>query len=1535
MKNLTQYNPMPRTGACPGGRRGNSMVLVAGILVLLVIIATAFITRAQTSRLTAASQLAASKRNDTSRAIADSLAQIVSEALFVRKIIDDPNDNISPNNSNFALGRFDPFAVRYEWDVQRRNNPNDDFAFNHPPFQVVPFTNWPDSLSPEPLFPEGPGNVGGGSAAAGGSPFLASEGNPIGNPGFGDTRWLRDLEPLRFDSTLNSQFDTFSHWRHLTNIAHANNAWRICRDISDIFDNDLDGNGGLLLELNVPVEQWLADPVPMGFFGGQFPIINFFARGNLNLNSNLFFQQWRAWFSSDYFLNYSNPNIDPGPPPNFYNLSAYGPPSDEFRFNTERNMISRFLADADGDGFTDSFWFLAPTSPDSGIRQIVGVSITDNSARLNANVATRFRQDDPRFPDGTPRELRFQERTIGATPSDLALVGDFTYIDTNNLLDDRDRAINDLSNEFVGFFDSIRNWERNFPNLDPFAVPIDSAGSPYLETSVEYDPRMWEMLPNSSDSTVPENFLGALGILNFGFNLNSNFNTRLFRQRDRLLYWRNAASRPFDAKLGLTPFGTDSELELRMFEGQNYPWIVSSFENAVQSRVNNQKDFQLLRGNVAREESSEYLDQLDAGELLFDARRKLTLLSGARNDLMPPWLWWRWNALPQAIQNAAVAFPSDNEDNEGNEMINGNGVVDVIDRFLAQARRKLDLRERDTKGRDGLAGNADDKFFDSGELNFDNRLAHTLLLALADGDEQGGDSYLGPYTFDIDPEATINQVRKLAASYAANIRAYRDADSDSTLAEAEPLPQFDALPRDQFTIDPTDPEPKRFRFLGLEKQPFLVEAFIAHVYRAKAQLTGPHPGLPPGNVLCDDASFRSTMVVVQIANPFDTPISLDDFQIKLFDFSNINPTGLLDPGQRRTFYLIENDVAGDPGAGLNWKQALELTNVDVDLLANPGLFVDVTPGGITSGVPWPVDRDFYDTVAIAERNIELVRIDDSLGELVEVVVDRFDMPMRTTANERFAFGDSVGTELANTRPAVGVDCTEPAINLPWPGVVPVPFDNMVFASRVTRAWDLADAPPANNEKSPRYIFHDRKVVDAYWGGLGYNNGDDPLTWLADDDDRPRFGHRNKRFFGEPGRSLNFPLQMLQKDGNFDQVGELLNVWLFSHELRFADNGALFFIPDTGGTVTGFATVGLNTNGDPDGGTVRTFSEYLAVDNTNLAGEDIRVNRLQVKPNNNLSPVIGIGFTTVLNDFQHMVPDLPAGARVLDAFVCDDFGLYMNIDLNGFGGVDINDRIFQENNLVYGNAIGFTGRGTPGLININTAPVEVMRAMPQMDALVHSDPLNGVPSSVEPFVAVPQAIVHYRERFSGAQTGFPGGAIYTNREPNVRGERGISSIGELMLLETPATSVNFPPLPVPIQDWGSADSWRMDFAGQDPYSFSGILPPDIGAFISTDVQGNTSNLNDPTRLSGDAVSEDVEEANLLFAGISNLITTRSDMFTVHFIVRSFRRNPITGIWDATDREQIVDERRYVMLVDRSEVNKPSDRPRILYLEKLPN
>jgi hypothetical protein len=205
---------------------------------------------------------------------------------------------------------------------------------------------------------------------------------------------------------------------------------------------------------------------------------------------------------------------------------------------------------------------------------------------------------------------------------------------------------------------------------------------------------------------------------------------------------------------------------------------------------------------------------------------------------------------------------------------------------------------------------------------------------------------------------------------------------------------------------------------------------------------------------------------------------------------------------------------------------------------------------------------------------------------------------------------------------------------------------------------------------------------------------------------------------------------------------------------------------------------------------------------------------------------------------------------------------------------------------------------------------------------------------------------------------------------LRSERGFASVAELLLLEragrmgkyregAPGSyQLKYDPAiidPVTVRDnilYNS--SFRTDYPrvterSQFVADAAGPLPPDPYLFPYEETPGqwvpNSARVSVDVVDSGvpnaggvpnprDIVAEDLEEANLLFAGASNLLTTRSDVFTVYFRIRSFRQNPVTGVWDATDPEAIVEENRYVMLVDRSEVNRPSDRAKILYLEQLP-
>ncbi|MCZ6850494.1 MAG: hypothetical protein O7F17_02515, partial [Planctomycetota bacterium] len=246
-----------------------------------------------------------------------------------------------------------------------------------------------------------------------------------------------------------------------------------------------------------------------------------------------------------------------------------------------------------------------------------------------------------------------------------------------------------------------------------------------------------------------------------------------------------------------------------------------------------------------------------------------------------------------------------------------------------------------------------------------------------------------------------------------------------------------------------------------------------------------------------------------------------------------------------------------------------------------------------------------------------------------------------------------------------------------------------------------------------------------------------------------------------------------------------------------------------------------------------------------------------------------------------------------------------------------------------NANGFTGKTTPGLININTATPEVMRSAPHIYKLVYeTDNLPLGEPAVNLRVALPEAIVQYRERFApdpmNPNDFRPNYSVRDSVVPDLRPERGMASIGEVLLLNKPGAADIMEPTGEVIY----LDAWRVDWAGRGPF-----VDP-AGLVYSTQISTDVNNPEIGGVTQPDIVATDVEEQNLLFAGISNLITTRSDMFTVYFKVRSFRQNRVTGIWDATDPEYIVDDSRYVMLVDRSEVNRPTDKPKILYLEKLP-
>ena len=1537
-------------------RRGNTMILVVGILVLLVIIATSFVSRTHADRMTAISLQKAAGRLDRSRSMGSIIAGDISGALFVRPVLVDlqsalPNWVASSNAPRQRTPVFDldedgraDWPVRYGVSQDRLTNNTlleepdgkPDYPWNFAPYWVVPFTNWPDpregstDLLEAASWPKGPGNPAGGTASL----FLFNEGNPKGNPGFGDSRWLADLEPVRVtlfegnDGQVGTPDDEiiYSHYRHMTNLSRPDNGLRICRDISDVTNAnpDVDVLGGVVTDLSIPVEQFLT--VRSDMFNQFTGRPGFFDPWEL-------FLRWRNWFQpvdASGNFGYRNAYFDPQLiPPNFLNLRdldgngfphdwfddedvAQESPESEFVPGTARHTVGRFLADTDGDGYTDSFWHAVPGVVEPGVKQILAVRVIDNGAMLNANVATRFVRAD---------DQGVAARTVGETPADLALVGELedfiTYPSAGAV------ALPQLHRN-VGFLDNPAQWHVASP-LNPYIVRYGGNINAGILSPQEV---LWRT------------HLEASNLLPFAelFLLGRQFYLSRFIRKE---YWRWGGMRSLNPypRQSFTPFGIPDEIELRMFAGNNYPWVYSRLESTTQ--VTSFSGTGFLRGSTQRVESAELQFQLRNMDLVRDSRHRMTVYNGARNDLLPPWLW-------------PSRFPTDV--NQDMQLTRGEM------RQFVGGRKKLDLRRQVLWNggfpqfgtcpfnycqvfdvdRDGVMehpaapppGNVepayallDDDLDDDGEITYRdhlfqlrNYLEHALIEA--DG------SYM-----DMDAGDDEDETRKLAAAFAANIDAYRDQDSDLFIAEAVPLSDDDVV-----------------RYLGMERQPFLTEALVAHVYKGWV-VPGPaspswtnwgahmlYEGIP--SVWNGPIAAPTSFVVVQLANPYDEPLDLTDYILRIFGME-IPLGGTIAP----------NDALNVIGAaaskfGVQWRSLLrDRLGLDAGLAVT----IEMT---IAGGLETPLDRSFYDNAANPGGNslgarqwdaIELVRLisesPGSPGLAQPVIVDRIDikpadLSVPPDPDQDMTFGDGVTSmrkpEVLTSFPPPdsGFEFNPPSH--PW---FPDAQTHVVIYTHAKRAWE--DPSGVNDEnRNPRFVFADRVVapklndsgiwdIDDVFSSPGYVYftvaPGDPDELPGFDIPGLQFGTRSKDCDGTDteceDRGWNsgmfdvdgiFSMQMLQKDADFEQVGELLNVWLFGHEIEMVSGSNTYV------------------------GTTQTFSEFMALERPvlpvlQLATDALRTNRLRTVPTNlnryKASPVIGIA-DPLTGDVLHAVPSLPAGMRVMDLFVCDGPGL---------DGVTPGAPVLQREELWL--ARGFSGEATPGLINVNTAPHEVLRALPQMTRAVHEtgESRAGTPlANLAPRVHVAEAIVGYRDR-TGPQNILNDPVAtpepdYTSRDSlfeSVRVERGIASLGELLFLTEPGNAIAPGPDPV--------DSWRIDFAAMDLFEF-GVLARE-SARLSTDVIDKDDQLPPAPIPTDDQVAGDVEEANLFFAGLSNLVTTRSDVFTVYFRIRSFRQND-QGVWDATDREFIVDDSRYVMLVDRSEVNVPTDKPRIVYLEKLP-
>jgi len=224
------------------------------------------------------------------------------------------------------------------------------------------------------------------------------------------------------------------------------------------------------------------------------------------------------------------------------------------------------------------------------------------------------------------------------------------------------------------------------------------------------------------------------------------------------------------------------------------------------------------------------------------------------------------------------------------------------------------------------------------------------------------------------------------------------------------------------------------------------------------------------------------------------------------------------------------------------------------------------------------------------------------------------------------------------------------------------------------------------------------------------------------------------------------------------------------------------------------------------------------------------------------------------------------------------------DNDGDGLTDEADETFEKFGEVSELAIA-------GRININTAPWFVIAQLPWIQDPSIAD---------EDKVKLAQAIVAYRDKrkinddvdvdyftdtFGTGESRKAGMGLNVG-DPSVREQLGFANIAELLNVTQDITAGQAP----------------------DPYY-------DIRRF-GRDAGG----LDSPPDFTTDSADNDLEERDVIFHRVSNLVTVRSDVFTAYILVRIGQSGP---------------QRRVIGVFDRSNVFGPGDRPRLVALHPVPD
>lgn len=793
--------------------------------------------------------------------------------------------------------------------------------------------------------------------------------------------------------------------------------------------------------------------------------------------------------------------------------------------------------------------------------------------------------------------------------------------------------------------------------------------------------------------------------------------------------------------------------------------------------------------------------------------------------------------------------------------------------------------------------------------------------------------------------------------------------------------------------------------IGLDRQPFLTEVATFAVYEAEGSMLFRGQNFIPGGTSAtldaDDPTIEvGSIIAVELGNPWPDEINVSDYYIHIqseTDRDNDNSiqlhladgTPTIPAGGSRVFFYATRSFGDDQWDAIVdlWEQTvtdeLAVTNAAPPFRLNNarpiGTITDEDartsdtseilrlkdPADFNDGTRRIIFKDLADhaytaagnasTIAVQLRRQVRINRTAPFNQLQDILVDRLAQGSDADRPDKFFGALSPDNTANNTNELSSVEA-----NNIFGGRLGLPDDNQprfvpfIFRAAVHGSIRRPKALKVPNQGTFPYVFERPadNLLEVYPSNADLIDPDvnaEPYSQVAVlrpttllprqtqgsiivDDQNPPFppefvtetnGNlaRKLNIFDSAETLLTYPnIQLFVPDRPFDTVADLhlISSIAHLHIHHRNDNPRTDPGPRLSSQNNRFSTARMPFNRTVDGQTAAwfTFSEQLGWDanfyadtaNSKPNPYALTLDPTRYVPAGDLSNPQTAGNSAPLSPINAV----PLALRVFDCFEA--------IDLPGF--------LAQ------------------GRVNINTAPLEVLQTLPLIDPFNDLPTTNPVLSANTPF-SRGDLIAAYRDQTTlGSGLNFTVNRGRTLNASNLRTDElpRIAVPGELAIMGVWDTTDRFNPAPNTNQGTflevaaapsfgagtNSADSppfelWSDGFSPNgDPYN-----PTDNLAYANTDLNPK-----------GDA-----EERLALYRAVSNIVSTRSDVFMATFVLRAYDPDVVESIETdgslngaldamADDRFRPDYETRWLVVFDRSNVRSPLDRPRVLLQVQLP-